>query len=367
MRFVAHSLIGVLVVGVLGGCAAGGSHLQTWGMSASDSVSSELDARLRAVEQSRLAARTSAEDGWCESACGGSSHQGDGESGTFLLASVVADLPALADDGGQSGDVQWRDESRPVLAQPRLAADRSESYSTVRAPLPSFWDTVKRDVKNMPRDLWEDTKRVYTDAPNLIILGLTYGGSLALRESGVDSTIEDDFDHHNVFAEDWRDAFGALGNPGTHFALAGAWYLAGQQMQDQETYEVGRTLFSALTITGLSTMLGKAAAWDNSPNGEWGAFPSGHVSSTFAFASVMHDAYGHWVGIPLYGLGALVAIERIEDGEHYFSDVIMGGVMGLVIGHSVAQGHDFELFGGQILPYADPANGSSGVAWVKSW
>jgi len=60
-----------------------------------------------------------------------------------------------------------------------------------------------------------------------------------------------------------------------------------------------------------------------------------------------------------------VAIEWLEDDEHYLSDVIMGGVMGLVIGHTVAGEHEFKLFGGEIRPYADPNTGSSGIAWAK--
>ena len=40
----------------------------------------------------------------------------------------------------------------------------------------------------------------------------------------------------------WRgEAFGFLGNPATHFGLAGVWYLLGQQKQDEKTFEVGRT------------------------------------------------------------------------------------------------------------------------------
>ena len=251
--------------------------------------------------------------------------------------------------------------SHPTL-EDTTAVRRS---SRGRAPLPGFWDTLKRDLKSMPADLWDDTRAVYCSSPNLIILGLAYGGSLALQETGPDDTVEDSYRHHTTFSKEARDIFGAAGNPGTHFALAGAWYLLGQQTQDEKTYEVGRTLFSALIINGLSTLVGQAASWDRSPNGELGTFPSGHTSSTFAFASVMHEAYGPLVGVPLYGLGVLVAIERLEDGEHYFSDVIMGGVMGLVIGHTVAGEHELRLFGGEILPYVDPQTGSSGIAWVR--
>ncbi len=243
-----------------------------------------------------------------------------------------------------------------------------------RRPLASFWDTVKRDLKYMPADIWRDTKRVYTKPLNLVILGTAYGGSLALQQTGPDDTVEDHFrrkrpfgrrDIHRHFNSSWRNGFGAAGNPGTHFALAGIWYLAGQQTMDDKTYEVGKTLFSALAINGITVLLGQAATFDRSPNGERGTFPSGHTSSTFVVASVMDEAYGPAVGIPLYLLGGLVAHERLESGEHYFSDVVMGAILGTVIGHSVAQGRDPEFFGWKVVPYTS-SQGGTGVALMKS-
>ena len=300
------------------------------------------------------------------------------------LADFAPELGCL-ERGGVSGDPADVGEPRPprlkgggarlphddpywplVLAQPQKRKPAPARRSRP-APLPGLWETIRRDVRDMPADLWEDTKAVYTSAPNLLILGLAYGGSLALQETGPDDTVENSFsrDHHRTFRNEWRDAFGAAGNPGTHFALAGLWYLIGQQRQDEKTYQVGKTLFSALIINGLSTVAGQAATWDDGPNGELGAFPSGHTSSSFTFASVMHQAYGHWVGVPLYALSGLVAYERLESNEHYLSDVVMGGVMGLVIGHTVAGEHEFRLFGGEIVPYVDPYAGTSGIAWVR--
>ncbi len=259
------------------------------------------------------------------------------------------------------------------------AATGSESKSASRndtadrdPPLASFWETVKRDVKHAPHDLWRDTKRVYANPVNLVILGVAYGGSLAIQETGPDETVEHyynrqhDFEApHHTFSEDWRDAFGAVGNPVTHFALAGAWYLLGQQTMNDKTYEVGKTMFSGLMINSMTVMVGQAASWDKAPNGEYGTFPSGHTSSSFVVASVLHEAYGHVVGVPLYGLATLVGIERLDDREHYFSDVVMGAVLGTVIGHSVASGRDPEFFGWKILPYASP-EGGSGVAFMKT-
>lgn len=247
------------------------------------------------------------------------------------------------------------------------AADDKATLYARRDVLPSFGQTVKRDVKTMAPDLWRDTKRVYGNPVNLAILGVSYGGALAVQETGPNQSVEDHYEHHHTFSKDWRDAFGAMGNPGTHFAVAGVMYAVGQQMQDEKTYQVSKALFSALIINGVSTMVGQAATSDRAPNGEWGTFPSGHTSSTFCFATVMNEAYGPFVGVPLYGLGTLVAIERLDDHEHYLADVLYGGVLGIVVGHAVASGRDPEFFGWKILPYVDPQGGGSGVAAMKSW
>lgn len=251
------------------------------------------------------------------------------------------------------------------------AETASKDYVSSR-PLPSLRATIKRDLKAMPSDLWRDTKRVYANPVNLSILGLTYGGCLAMQETGVDTSIEHHFNVNNDrrppihdFSEGWDKAFDAMGNPGTHFALAGVWYLVGQQTMDDKTYEVGKTLISALTINGLTVVAGQAATFDKAPNGLYGTFPSGHTSSSFVVASVMHEAYGALVGIPLYGIAGCVAFQRLDDREHYFSDVIMGGVLGLVVGHSVASGRNPEFFGWKLVPWASPQNGA-GIAFSKT-
>ncbi len=235
-----------------------------------------------------------------------------------------------------------------------------------RDPMPTIASTIIRDIKQMPGGLWQDTKRVYTNPVNLIVLAGAGGAALALRAE-VDDDIEDKYDRSHSFSQPWRDTFGALGNPGTHFAVAGAWYLIGAQQQQAKTYQVGRTLFNALIINDLSTMLLKVACNTESPNGENLAFPSGHVSSTACLAAVMHEAYGPWVGVPLYGLTGLVAVERMDDREHSFSDVVFGAALGWVVGHTVATGHRPEIFGGELVPYADPIGRTSGLAWVKSF
>jgi hypothetical protein len=255
-------------------------------------------------------------------------------------------------------------DSQVISAQD---APEDSPEDVAAGPLPGLWDTFKRDVKAFPSALWTDTRTVYTSESNLVLLGVSYGGALALQQTGVDNSIEHSFETHNTFKAGFRDAMGVAGSPLTHFGLAGLWYVIGQQTDDTHTYEVGCKLFRAVTLTGASTVVGKLATWEDAPNGEWGAFPSGHTGSTFAVASVMHHEYGPWVGVPMYALGGLVAYARLEDHEHYFSDVVFGGVLGLVIGHTVAADEEpLKLFGGDIVPYVDALSGRSGVGWRYS-
>jgi hypothetical protein len=328
----------LILLTLLAGCAARNEAVSV----------DEVQHRLAAVERERLAMHAS--------------------SG---LRSLADERPMASDDPERAGVFALSDLSTDAApaeaaADEQRAAERADRW--VYPPLlPTFKENAKRDLKTMAPDLWRDTKRVYANPVNLAILGASYGGALAVQQTGPDKTVENHYDKDHTFSKGWRDAFGALGNPGTHFAVAGAMYLVGEQIQDEKTYQVSKALFSALIINGISTMVGQTATWDRSPNGEWGTFPSGHTSSSFCFATVMNEAYGPLVGIPLYGLGTLVAIERLDDREHYMSDVLFGAVLGTVVGHSVATGRDPEFFGWKVLPYVDPAQGVSGVAFMKQY
>lgn len=331
-----------------------------------------LNDRLEKIEEARLAACNPGGRGVptplaarMDPRCAQANHPAAGSSPRTgrINVEMVGDQAAwtLSEFGDQAPELGARANTETSAYD----AGRAEKYLH-KPPLASFGQTVKRDVKEMGHDLWHDTKQVYGNPVNVAILAAAYGGSLAVQKTGPDDTVEDHFrPGHHHFSAGWRNTFDAVGNPGTHFALAGAWYLIGEQLQDDKTYNVGKTLASALIINGVTTMVGQAASWDRDPNGEWGTFPSGHTSSSFCFASVMHHAYGHVVGVPLYGLASMVAMQRLDDRSHYFSDVLMGAVVGTVIGHSVASGRDPEIFGWKVLPYANP-EGGAGVAFYKS-
>jgi hypothetical protein len=255
-------------------------------------------------------------------------------------------------------------------SQPVTPAE-SQPVTIDRGPLPSFWDTVKRDVQEMPGQLWHDTKKVYLNPWNVLFLVGAGGTSLALRP-GADDCIEDHYNpypgrYKHTLPHGFRNFLDAAGNPGTAFAVAGAMYLTGQVFQDIKTYEVGKRMASALIITDMSTLFLKLCAADTkAPNKMFYAWPSGHMSSTMALATVLNDAYGPLAGIPAYTFTAFLGIERLDDREHKFSDVVFGAALGWVVAETVMKEHRPEIFGGEIVPYVDPETGNSGIAWLKT-
>ena len=111
---------------------------------------------------------------------------------------------------------------------------------------------------------------------------------------------------------------------------------AGRLLQRDKLAATGVVLLRTLTVTQLVVAPIKVAVARRRPDGSNRlSFPSGHTANSFAVARAMHRCYGKRLGIPLYGLGVLVAAGRIEGRRHFLSDVAMGAVLGTIVGGSV--------------------------------
>jgi membrane-associated phospholipid phosphatase len=66
------------------------------------------------------------------------------------------------------------------------------------------------------------------------------------------------------------------------------------------------------------------------------SMPSGHTARAFAVASVLaHQADRWYVSTLAYGGAASVGLERVRSGDHWLTDVVVGGTLGYLIGRSV--------------------------------
>jgi membrane-associated phospholipid phosphatase len=71
------------------------------------------------------------------------------------------------------------------------------------------------------------------------------------------------------------------------------------------------------------------------------SMPSGHTARAFAVASVLAHRAGRWyVSVPVYGAAASVGLERVRSGDHWLTDVMVGGALGYLIGQSVTSTPD---------------------------
>ncbi|MFH1748217.1 MAG: phosphatase PAP2 family protein [Planctomycetota bacterium] len=234
----------------------------------------------------------------------------------------------------------------------------------------NIWHQMGYEAKDFgTRGFWRGFKTSYWDVENALTLAATMGASVAIREGGVDDAIRRRVRGHRQLGE-FDESIQLLGNPATHFAGAGVLWLTSALMEDEKQHEVAKKLTQALAVNGVSTLLLKGATNTRGPDNERHAWPSGHTSSAFTVAGVLNEYYGPWVGVPSLALAGLVGYQRIDSRSHDFSDVVFGAVMGYVIGSSIANDGKAEfpeLFGMQVVPFADPETGTTGIALMKSW
>ena len=98
-------------------------------------------------------------------------------------------------------------------------------------------------------------------------------------------------------------------------------------------------------VTAVLVLIVKFTVRRRRPEGDWGdiyrstdphSFPSGHSARSFMLAT-MALAYGPpWFGILLVIWAPLVALARVAMGVHYFSDVFVGALVGILMGWLVA-------------------------------
>ena len=134
---------------------------------------------------------------------------------------------------------------------------------------------------------------------------------------------------------------------------AGLLAVGGLALQDRHWTRTSVRVVEALAFTKLVTGLAKSAINRTRPysnpdplTADPGAFsgthsklsmPSGHTARAFAVASVLsHQFDGWYVSVPAYGVAGSVALERVRSGDHWLTDVMVGGTLGYLIGRTVS-------------------------------
>jgi hypothetical protein len=91
-------------------------------------------------------------------------------------------------------------------------------------------------------------------------------------------------------------------------------------------------LLSNVIAQGVTQSLKRIVSYPR-PNGEDShSFPSGHTTTAFANATILHEEYGQrsvFYSIGGYGAAATVGTMRILNNKHWLADVLMGAGIGI--------------------------------------
>ncbi|QQS37555.1 MAG: phosphatase PAP2 family protein [Ignavibacteriales bacterium] len=124
-------------------------------------------------------------------------------------------------------------------------------------------------------------------------------------------------------------------------------YVTGLLSREDDVRVTGRLLLESLTYSGITVMIARYIAGRVRPyynEGEWAfkgfnidnefqSFPSGHTVVAFALSTVLAERFDNlWARIGFYGLASITAFSRVYNNQHFFSDVVIGGLLGLGTG-----------------------------------
>jgi len=136
------------------------------------------------------------------------------------------------------------------------------------------------------------------------------------------------------------------------FATSGALVVSGIAFHETRLTTMGREALEACILAGLMTDIAKPVFGryrpyqsDNEtifkPFSSHQSFPSGHATEAFALASVVAARSDGWV-IPTlsYTVASMVAYSRVNDKQHFLSDVVAGGLIGTTVGRFLVSRHD---------------------------
>ena len=218
-----------------------------------------------------------------------------------------------------------------VLLNAVNAQDRYETFPT--------W------VKSIPEYGFDGMKYSITEKSNVMILGTaSLGALLAYR---YDEQIKDFSQQKGLLPSgisQFGDMYGVIGSA----ILLPASIIITSKATDESNREMFEKLeFAASTLVanGVTTVILKKLIGRERPNGiNNRSMPSGHTSQSFAVAAVVNEIYGQNAGIVAYLIASLVGISRINDNEHYFSDVIIGAGLGTAIGRGFAKTYQENIY-----------------------
>ncbi len=159
------------------------------------------------------------------------------------------------------------------------------------------------------------------------------------------------------------DVLGEIpGSAGVIGGAIGALALTSHLRGNEKLKSMSYSLAQGFVVTSLVTTGMKLAVGRERPDGSnRRAFPSGHTSNAFAFATIFSHHHPK-ARIPAYLAASIVAVSRMDEDVHYLSDVVAGATLGYIVGRTVIR-QESKKTGPRTtwMPYLSPSRGEAGV------
>lgn len=175
--------------------------------------------------------------------------------------------------------------------------------------------------------------------------------SISKRKS-IDEKIQLGFQKYHSKPVDFisRYLISPWGNGLYSIPALGGIYLYGNSNNDKQSKDAAIHGFETFLFTAFATSIFKlsfhrhrpcetdppnSGIWDGpSFNRKFVSFPSGHTSSIFSIATLLASEYKGKPSVAAisYSIAGLVAISRIYDNKHWFTDILAGAALGFACG-----------------------------------
>lgn len=211
---------------------------------------------------------------------------------------------------------------------------------------------LSRVLPNLARDL-----RRFPSLDTGLVLAI--GGALGVAANNNDTYFTA---HASAGGTDQIFAVGGeLGNSFLHAGLALGTYAIGRLADKPAAAHVGADLIRAHLLTGLLTHSLKLAVRRDRPVNDTDhvgthSFPSGHSAAAWTSSTVLWRHLGWKAGLPASALAAYVSTSRLQQNQHYMSDVLFGAAIGVASARTVTFGHGRRRL--SITPAPVPGGGA---------
>lgn len=213
--------------------------------------------------------------------------------------------------------------------------------------------------------LWEDqfqpTLKNSIGKPGIAILSVGALSTVLAHEYDDEINIEVFSERERYMNKDCADFFSKLGAGPVFITIA-----LGQIYFDRENglMHARSIVLTSLTHVSLAYMIQRERPNQSRSYFSFASsFPSGHAAAAFASASSLAYAYGWEIGVPAFATAVSIAVARVSERKHWFSDVVAGATIGLFWANASRNVTKHTLHQSFCVPFITEEGGGLAYLW----